>query len=153
MSTSSVIVSGECLVCDRPVAKKGLCGKHYQREWKTGSPYGGGTEKGAVLALVKFMAAARPTDECFETFYGTDANGYPVTTSGGRLYKVSHLVLEATGRPRTEERPLALHSCDNPRCIAPWHLRWGTASDNIRDAYMRGRMPYPAKNHEEWTKA
>jgi hypothetical protein len=33
-----------------------------------------------------------------------------------------------------------LHSCDRPICCQPFHLRPGTNSDNIKDAYERGRM-------------
>ncbi len=36
---------------------------------------------------------------------------------------------------------VALHDCDNPRCVSlePGHLRWGTQKENIRDTHRRGR--------------
>lgn len=33
----------------------------------------------------------------------------------------------------------ALHACDNPLCVAPDHLRWGSASENMQDMVARGR--------------
>jgi len=36
---------------------------------------------------------------------------------------------------------MVLHSCDNPRCINPDHLRVGTARDNWNDCVSRGRTP------------
>ena len=49
-----------------------------------------------------------------------------------------------------------LHSCDNPPCVNPKHLRWGTAKDNMMDRKERGRENYPPlrgrthcpRNHE-----
>ena len=35
---------------------------------------------------------------------------------------------------------MALHSCDNPICVNPAHLRWGTARDNAKDAIERNRF-------------
>lgn len=37
----------------------------------------------------------------------------------------------------------ALHSCDNPPCCNPAHLRWGNQKDNIADADLRGRTRRP----------
>lgn len=41
----------------------------------------------------------------------------------------------------------ALHSCDNPNCVNPKHLRWGDAFDNMRDASNRGRLSAQKKTH------
>lgn len=38
-----------------------------------------------------------------------------------------------------------LHSCDNPSCINPEHLRQGTLMDNMLDAIKRGRHGKRAK--------
>lgn len=42
----------------------------------------------------------------------------------------------ANGR---EPNGLVLHSCDNPNCVNPAHLRVGTFQENIRDRDERGR--------------
>jgi len=34
---------------------------------------------------------------------------------------------------------VAMHLCDNPPCINPDHLRWGTASENSLDRHAKGR--------------
>ena len=33
------------------------------------------------------------------------------------------------------------HSCDNPRCVNPEHLRFDTRQSNVREMYERGRAP------------
>lgn len=34
---------------------------------------------------------------------------------------------------------IAMHACDNPKCINPDHLSWGTASLNCQDKIAKGR--------------
>lgn len=37
------------------------------------------------------------------------------------------------------------HRCDNPRCVNPDHLWLGTQSENIKDAYKKGRTNFWGK--------
>jgi hypothetical protein len=38
-----------------------------------------------------------------------------------------------------------MHTCDVRRCCNPAHLRLGTAADNVRDAYAKGRIRRTAR--------
>lgn len=76
----------------------------------------------------------RGPDDCWLWTGSRTKNGYG--QFGG--WRATHISLELNGQPRPSEL-LALHSCDNPQCVNPAHLRWGTFVDNARDMYQRGR--------------
>lgn len=89
-------------------------------------------------AWISAVVRKRPDGKCRDWPWLVNNKGYATITWEGRQAKVGHLVLELSGRPRPEGA-MQLHSCDNPRCVAPWHLRWGTAQENVADAIARGR--------------
>lgn len=63
----------------------------------------------------------------------TKPNGYGNFWDGERFW-IAHR-WSANARPGE----VVLHTCDNPSCVNPDHLRVGTQQDNIRDALHKGR--------------
>jgi len=82
----------------------------------------------------------RGADDCWLWQGKTARGGYG---RYGRKGSASRYALKlATGKD-----PIglfALHSCDNPPCCNPNHLRWGTHGDNMQDKKERGRWAGPA---------
>ncbi len=87
----------------------------------------------------------RGPDECWpwtgcinrKTGYGSIYAG-----TGARVLRYAHHVaLEVFGRLSStpSHRVHVRHSCDNPRCVNPQHLKIGTAQDNMQDREDRGR--------------
>lgn len=73
----------------------------------------------------------------------TPSSEYPCLKTKGEQLRAARLVLEAAlGRPITPGM-LALHQCDNPRCVrvGSEHIHEGTQKKNIEEAMERGRNP------------
>jgi hypothetical protein len=68
------------------------------------------------------------------------SNGYGQFWAIGCSWRANRVALIRNG----EDRPglKALHSCDNPACCNPQHLRWGTTAENFAD--FRSRKPKQA---------
>lgn len=80
----------------------------------------------------------RGPDECWPWLGAATDRGYGQCGAGGKCL-ATHVALAITGQPRPSEHHLALHSCDNPPCVNPAHLRWGFVIDNVADRKARGR--------------
>ncbi len=88
----------------------------------------------------------RGPDDCWEWTKARYHDGYgmlnirpPFKKSTMRAHVFS-LIL-ASGEDAGDR--FALHSCDNPPCCNPAHLRWGNQKANIADMDSRGRARRP----------
>ena len=86
----------------------------------------------------------RGPDDCWEWRAYRSKRGYGflglTTINGKAVSKATHISLLIDGRERPSAAYSALHSCDNPPCCNPAHLRWGTQTENVLEAASRGRM-------------
>jgi hypothetical protein len=72
--------------------------------------------------------------------------GYALGCYRGKQTRLSRLMIELTQRP-LQRGEIAMHSCDNPPCINPDHLRPGTYKENMQDASRKGRADGQWKTH------
>ena len=69
-------------------------------------------------------------------------DGYGSFRVGIAPVRAHRVALVLSGIPVPAGKPV-LHSCDNPPCVNPAHLRVGTHADNAKDRDERGRMRPP----------
>ena len=57
----------------------------------------------------------------------------------GVMYSAHRFAYEMANGISEDETLHVLHSCDNPSCVNPKHLRLGTIKENMRDVHRRNR--------------
>lgn len=82
----------------------------------------------------------RGDDECWEWQAHTDRGGYGQFSPERSRQVAAHRwsLASHTGKS-IPQGMFVLHSCDNPACVNPAHLRLGDHADNMRDRKERGR--------------
>lgn len=95
----------------------------------------------------EFEAKVLKTDSCW-LWLGTVTRrwGRPMFKTCGKLVQAHRYAY----RLYVGEIPSGmniLHSCDNPMCVNPAHLRPGTTQENVKDRVARGRSATGAANH------
>lgn len=75
---------------------------------------------------------------CWEWRGACDTKGYGQIRVDHKARLATHIALELDGRPRPG-RLTACHTCDNPPCVNPAHLWWGTQRENCHDSIAKGR--------------
>lgn len=99
---------------------------------------------GDGLAAGRFWdrVAVGPADDCWPWKGQTNSRGYgrhEVWPDSKRVRLLAHRVAVTLTSGQEIGRNTLLHTCDNPPCCNPRHLRVGTQSDNMRDALAKGR--------------
>lgn len=79
---------------------------------------------------------------CWEWLGCRNIKGYGQQTVNGKPKSVHRIAWEA--RYGSTNGLWVLHKCDNPACYNPDHLFLGTAQDNVKDMWAKGRGWRPA---------
>lgn len=75
---------------------------------------------------------------CMEWQRSRNSYGYGTITYKGIAHRTHRLMASLVyGFP--SDGMLAMHSCDNPPCINPDHLRWGTHKENMAEKKAKNR--------------
>lgn len=111
--------------CENEARQKGLCDKHYYRE-RNG--IGKTVKEMSLTELFVYRGWTETPSGCWEFNAKGDKNGYG-HVRGKKAHRIS---FEHFVGPIPDGLHV-LHSCDNPPCINPAHLRVGTQADNMRD--------------------
>ncbi len=81
-------------------------------------------------------------DECWEWTAGKDIAGYGTFSINGKNQHASRAAWILIYGPIPNGLGI-LHSCNNPSCVNPSHLRPGTDQDNVDDCIRAGRNSPP----------
>ncbi|KKN69881.1 hypothetical protein LCGC14_0437050 [marine sediment metagenome] len=96
--------------------------------------------------LERFWRKVNKSDGCW-TWTAALTHGYgqfSVTLSHGVYKNVgAHRISYMISVGPIPARAFILHSCDNPPCVNPRHLRPGTPLDNMQDKLTKGRANMP----------
>ena len=80
----------------------------------------------------------RSPTECWQWLGLKSHYGYGWFNVNRRMIKAHRFSYELHSATQVPSSLLVLHSCDNPPCVNPAHLRLGTNADNISDRELRG---------------
>lgn len=85
------------------------------------------------------LANCTQVGECLEWNGALHRNGY-AKIGKTKMFKTQLLHREIYLYLHPDEAPeVVMHTCDNPKCINPNHLKGGTQQDNVDDMMAKGR--------------
>lgn len=103
----------------------------------------------AAKTIIEFMSIPEPMSGCWLWMGAAyDESSYGSVQFYGIKHGAHRLSFEAFHR-RLVHGELVLHSCDNPLCVNPGHLRAGSNQDNADDRRKRPKPHRPTSNEHK----
>ena len=128
--------------CEGRSESRGWCDKHYQRFKANGTPLRPDPPSMEERYWARVIKGDSP-DDCWGWSGSTSGAGYGQVErwEGNQRHRTyAHRMSLQIHGVDIPEGMVVLHSCDNPPCTNPRHLRVGTQLDNMRDARDKGRL-------------
>lgn len=137
----------------KPPRVKGLCMACYMKQRRAARadyvgrrPTGSGYEQALQISgqwLDRFLRKIDSRGECHIWGGQKTKAGYGVFYVGDRTLLAHRLVRAMHGGD--VRAPVVMHTCDNPSCVNPEHLRDGSYQDNVDDMISKGRQADPRR--------
>ena len=134
--------------CGKVVKGFGYCNMHYLRFKRTGSSEGGSGSHMSPEERFAHYVNKQADGGCWEWMGTSYPNGYGrmfLGGRGGKFVSAHRYSCEQHHGPAPFADAHVMHKCDNRICVNPDHFAWCAASENIQDAYNKGRKVSPFK--------
>lgn len=122
--------------CRQEVLARGLCPRHYDNRRRYGDPLSNADR--TPMQRLEHTGWDVTEAGCWEWRGTRGARGYGYIRINDEPWIASRLMLTLTD-PQPSEDSVTRHSCDNPPCVNPDHLSWGSTHDNSQDMVERRR--------------
>jgi hypothetical protein len=123
--------------CGVKHASKGYCDKHYRRVKDHGSVSGGKRIQAPPEVRFWRYVDRRGPDDCWPWTAKRQKSGYGRLGTGATKQLMAHRLSFEIANGYLPE--VVMHTCDNPWCVNPAHLRGGTMADNMADMRAKNR--------------
>lgn len=131
--------------CNGKVLAKGLCQKHYLRQWKYGDTDIVNPPVSQQRFIERFEEKIEKIDSCWIWVGAFFKSGYGRFSFGKKKVRAHRFSYELY-IGKIPKGIYVLHRCDNPCCVNPLHLFLGTHLDNMMDMESKGRAKWIQEN-------